>query len=81
MYNTRCADELFLQTVVMNSPFAEDVIGYNKRFVKFENGKACTLTDSDFNRVISSDALFARKFNVEEQSTIVESIRVNVKNR
>lgn len=81
-----CADELFLQTLVYNSKF-KDRLYYNKMD---ENYKACMryvdwhredCTSSphvwryeDFQELINSDYLFARKFDPNIDKKIIEKL-------
>lgn len=66
-----CCDEVFLQTIVYNSPFFAMVKRidekYNNalRYIDWEHGNPYVFKSSDFNNLIKSKALFARKFNVE----------------
>ena len=65
---TFCADEIFLQTVCWNSPFREQVSdsadeGYGcLRMVSWQNNYLVDWEDKDFEFLMNSQALFARKF-------------------
>lgn len=66
---TFCPEELYFQTVIMNSEHAKNVINDNLRFIDWENGtdgSPAFLKTNDFERVVSSDKLFARKINSTE---------------
>jgi hypothetical protein len=59
-----CGDEYFAPTVLMNSPLREQVSNY-ENYLKLEMGDANprTLTDEDYDMLIHSNCLFARKFS------------------
>ena len=78
-----CGDEIFIQTVCINSDFKEKL--YNKnfdnnyeacvRFIKWdENNQKSpkTLNDEDFDDLVKSKCLFARKFSTLTESNFVE---------
>lgn len=69
-------DELFLQTLIMNSPFREYVVNDALRYTDWEAGKSSprVLTSDDFDRIIRSEALFARKFEEPQSTRLVERL-------
>ena len=69
-----CADELFLQTVVMNSRFCNHLVNDSLRYIDWERGKPYTFSDEDYQLLISSNKLFARKFDYEKSPGIVDQI-------
>lgn len=72
--NTLIAEEFFLQTIALNSEFKNKVNNDDKRYVlwKEKNGSIpAILDDSDFENIISSNKLFARKID----SKISESLK------
>ncbi|MBL1264885.1 beta-1,6-N-acetylglucosaminyltransferase [Methylomicrobium sp. RS1] len=73
---TRCADEIFFQTIIMNSPYASKVIQNGLRYVDFDTGPEYprTLREDDYGKLIRSDALFARKFDATIDNIIIENI-------
>lgn len=59
-----CPDEMFFQTLVMASPFAQRVSARNFRYVQWSAGSARNpqvLADDDFARILASHAHFCRK--------------------
>lgn len=67
---SKCADEMFLQTIVFNSSFKDKV--YNnfpsehentKRLIDWERGEPYTYNKSDYDEIVNSNCLFARKFS------------------
>ncbi len=83
---TNCADELFIQTIVYNSAFRnhlydknyDDDIHANMRLIDMKkrgsNGNPYTWRLDDYNEIINSDCLFARKFNDQIDSRIIKRI-------
>ncbi len=77
-----CSDEMFLQTIVYNSKFKDKLINKDydddyfsiKRFIDWNRGKPYTFTNIDFDELMYSDMLFARKFNPSQDSEIINKI-------
>ena len=63
--NTNCSDEIFFQTLFMNSPYRDKRQDY-LHYIDWSEGKNSpkTLTTSDFEMIKSSGRLFARKFDI-----------------
>ncbi len=80
--NGFCADEIFLQTLVWNSSFKENIYLPNNesdymsclRFIDWNRGAPYTFKEDDFDELISSDFLFARKFDIEKHPEICYKI-------
>jgi Core-2/I-Branching enzyme len=76
--HTFCADEIFFQTIILNSKFRENVINDNKRYVDWTTGPGYprTLTIKDFDRIHKKkeEQLWGRKFNLDVDNEIVEVI-------
>jgi hypothetical protein len=61
-----CPDEMFFQTVVMNSPFREQVLHYHFRHIQWAAGSARSpkvLDAADFDAIAASPAHFCRKLD------------------
>lgn len=79
---TLCCDEVFLQTLVYNSPFREHVYGgtdhydfrYCLRKIDWERGTPYTFRLGDYDELLHAgeDFLFARKFDEKTDPAIVE---------
>ena len=70
-------DEMFFQTIILNSPIKEGVIRDNLRYVswpKAHSGHPKTLTKNDFDLIAKSTKLFARKFDITEDEDILNMI-------
>ena len=79
---TRASDESFLPLLVHNSKFRDRLyiktfdgdMHANMRFIDWTRGEPYTFRNSDYNELISSDLLFARKFNEDTDCEIIERI-------
>lgn len=70
---TTCCDEFFIQTIIKNSKFYNDV--YNKedsyiacmRYIDWKRGNPYIFNIDDWDELYNSDFLFARKFSLDSQ--------------
>lgn len=79
---TYCSDEIFLQTILISSPYKNNL--YHKEFdndphaimrlIDWNRGKPYTFRSSDYDELCESDMLFARKFDASVDSEIIKSI-------
>lgn len=69
-----CADELFLQTVIMESPFRNRIVNDCLRYIDWERGKPYIFSIEDYERLLSCGKLFARKFDYDTKPEIIEHI-------
>jgi hypothetical protein len=70
-------DELFFQTILMNSPLGKKVINEDLRYVDWEkggNGHPAILRREDYGMLRSTEKLFARKFDPSVDSSILDMI-------
>lgn len=72
--NTYCADEVLLQTIVLNSSFSNNICTDRIRYVDWNRGKPYTFTINEFDELINSGSLFARKFSSTIDKKIIEEI-------
>jgi hypothetical protein len=72
--HTKIPDELFFQTVLMNSPLAPTIVNDDLHYVDWSGGGAhpATLTAEDFDKLRSSGKLFARKFDPGADPAILD---------
>ncbi len=83
-----CADEVFVQTIVENSEFKNNVYMRNSsdnhlacaRLIDWKRGNPYVFRNEDFEEIISSPAIFARKFDYDNYPEIVEKILKHIKN-
>ena len=64
--HVKCADELFFQSVILNSLFAGRVLSENYRYTDWSAGQPNPklLDTTDFERIVSSGKWFARKLDL-----------------
>lgn len=71
---TNCADEIFIQTILMNSEFAHDLINSDLRLINWSRGKPYTYQSDDYRELMNSDCLWARKFDTKVDKQIIDKI-------
>lgn len=84
--NTFCCDEIFMQTVIANSPYFANLYNYDDcytgclRYVKFDKESPYILTEKDYDALMKSGCLFARKFDTKlpEQKRLIEMILTHI---
>lgn len=77
--NTFIPDELVIQTILINSewkeslyaPFEYDQPIQNMRYIDWNRGKPYIFKSSDFEELLNSECMFARKFSVETDLKII----------
>lgn len=71
------ADEVFFQTILMNSPFKSRIVNDDKRYIDWDQstgGHPKYLTTHDFLKMVESKKLFARKFSLAVDKNILDII-------
>jgi hypothetical protein len=70
------SDEFLIATVLMNSPFKSKVLNNNLRYIDWSGGGANPkiFTTKDLDLLIQSDHFFARKFDMDVDSEILDMI-------
>ena len=68
------ADEFVIPTLIMNSKFRETVINNNFYYIDWSKGGVSpkTLTTEDYDLLLASDKMFARKFDIRVDSKILD---------
>ncbi len=77
------SDEFLISTLIMNSPFKNSTINDNFRYIFFppKSARPKNLLIGDFEQLISSEMLFARKFETDVDIKILAEIdRYTIKN-
>lgn len=79
---TSCGDEMFLQTIVYNTKFREKL--YKKemnddhiscmRYIDWKRGKPYIFKQEDFQDLVNSDRIFARKFSSKVDDDVIDNI-------
>ena len=67
------SDEFIFQTIIMSSPYKENVINKNYRFINWpeKGSRPNYFVTSDFERIINSDCIFGRKFEININKEII----------
>jgi len=83
-HDTYCPDEVFLPSMVMNSPYRDTLLpfvenGKHKnccRYIDWSRGSPYTFTDADYDELIGAgpDYLFARKFDYGANPRVVDRL-------
>ena len=82
--DTYCPDEMFVQTVIVNSPFRDTLppTAFDNdyasclRYIDWERGNPYTFTEDDLAELLSAPetALFARKFDYRSDPAVVDRL-------
>ncbi|MBS1596850.1 MAG: glycosyl transferase [Bacteroidetes bacterium] len=69
-------DEFLIPTVIMNSPYKDTVVNNNFYYIDWSQGGANpkTLTVEDFETLIKTDKMLARKFDISEDAIILDML-------
>lgn len=70
-------DEMFFQTIVMNSPFSNWVVNDDLRYINWkdpDDGSPNILGQANYRSIVESSKLFARKFDVTIDAEILDMI-------
>jgi hypothetical protein len=75
-------DELFFQTIVMNSPLGESIENENLRYLDWTRRPApAVLGKDDFPALVSTHKLFARKFDERVDVSILDLLDAHIDGR
>lgn len=83
VYKSKAADEIFIQTLVINSEFKNNLYhptfddDYTScaRYIKWDNQKSPRLlTEKDYDDIIASEAVFARKLSSDTSKKLIEKL-------
>lgn len=89
-HHSICCDEIFLQTIVINSMFADRIYQYAgtenteesaMRLVDWERGGPYVFKNEDYSELLNSNMIFARKFDCQTDSNIVNKLYAKEKQR
>ena len=76
-----CSEEIFFQTILLNSPRKEKITNDNLRFIVWEerNGNfPANLDSTDYESIKKTNALFARKFEFPYSQSLLDQIKMDV---
>ena len=73
------SDESFFQTIIGNSPFADKITNNNLRHIEFEKNSfnPKVITTNDKEKILTSSAFFARKFDFKQSREIIDVLKQN----
>lgn len=80
---TSCSDEHFQQMILLSNGTFKFAKENNLRYIDWSQKMSSpkTFVSDDFNSIIQSGCFFARKFNMNEDASIIEKIALHVKNQ
>ena len=84
MKYSRATDEIWIQSILANSPLKNQIVNDDLRYIDWTSGPDYpkTLDSSDFENISKSDnAIFARKFNLNRNPEIKERLLDFLNNR
>lgn len=71
--HVKMPDEIFVQSVLMSSPVADTIVNEPVHYAEWPGGShAATFTAADLERLLGSGKLFARKFDEDVDSEILD---------
>lgn len=76
---TPCADEIYKQTLIMQSEFKNTIVNDSLRLIDWTRGNPYIWRMSDFDTLNNSTKLFARKFSSRIDQDIINAIRIQIK--
>lgn len=75
-------DEFAIENVIINSPYKNEVINNNYRYIDWNAGEAHPkiLLKNDYEKIIQSDMLFVRKFDTDSDFFKLDKIDKHINN-
>ena len=77
---SKCGDEEIIQTITAHSPYNSTISPKGIRSIDWKRGTPYVWQNSDYDDLMSSGRLFARKFDMNVDSNIIMRIYHSVKN-
>lgn len=71
--HTHCSEEIFFQSILLNSKFKNDVVSDDLRYIDWNtrNGNCpANLDETDFDKIVNSNVFFARKLELPLANTL-----------
>ena len=80
--HSRCGDELLIQTLLINSPYKKEVtpVAFDDnymsclRYIDWKRGKPYVFRNENFEELINSPHLFARKFDMNVDGEVIDKL-------
>lgn len=73
-YYTVCADEVFLHSIAMDSPYRQNLVDDSLRAIDWSRGTPYVYRVEDVHQLLSSDRIFARKFDEKIDPGAIERV-------
>lgn len=73
-YHTVCADEVFLHSIVMDSPYRETLINNSLRAIDWTRGDPYVFREEDVDGLLDSECMFARKFDEKVDPAAINKV-------
>lgn len=74
--NSICSEEIFFQSVIMNSPYKDKVVNNNLRYIDWSSpirgNVPAVLNESYFDDIVSSGRLFCRKIDSNKSAKLLQ---------
>ena len=83
----KCPSEMAFQTVLFNSPFRDKLFDMSDlqkaaaRLIDWKRGRPYVFRSTDFNELINSPFMFARKFDENIDSRIIEMLAAHIRKK
>lgn len=75
-------EEMFFHTIILNSPLRASVVNDDLRYMEWRKPAVASgpalLTKDDFNKIVSSPKLFARKFDISHDAKVLDMIDAKI---
>jgi hypothetical protein len=77
--HVKIPDEIFMHTVLLNSPLRDSVVDQDVHYIDWSHGGAHpkTLGTEDYDKIVESGKLFARKFDVRYDTKVLDMLDAN----
>lgn len=75
---TFAAEELYFQTIIMNSDLKSTIVNNNLRYIDWSSGRGgypAYLSEIDYNNIIESGAIFARKIDFGTGQSLINKLK------
>ncbi|MDO7744641.1 MAG: beta-1,6-N-acetylglucosaminyltransferase [Pedobacter sp.] len=79
---TFCAEEYIFHSILLNSPLRDEICNTNLRYIDWHSkrmGDPAFLDESDFDILVDSNALFARKIKKSPNSKLISLLKDHIK--
>lgn len=73
--NSKCVEEIFIQTVLMNTPHKKNIIPNNMRYIDWSvKSPPKFLSEEDFDNITKSQKLFCRKIDTNRSQKLTKML-------